>query len=152
MHHTKTKADIGVAKVISDLAVKGYVPCIPLSEHQPYDVVAISKTGDVFKLQVKYASLKSNGTIEIRFRSSWADRNGTHIRHYRKEDFDFYAVYCPEKDKVLYIPNDPKCPKAIRFEKTINNQNLHVKWADDYLKLKRESSETIRCTPEMVKT
>ena len=85
-------------------------------------------------------------------RSSWADRNGTHIRHYRKEEFDFYAVYCPEKDKVLYIPNDPKCPKAIRFEKTTNNQNLHVKWADDYLKLKRESSETIRCTPEMVKT
>ncbi|MDD5427649.1 MAG: group I intron-associated PD-(D/E)XK endonuclease [Candidatus Omnitrophica bacterium] len=99
MHHTKEKADIGVAKVIGDLAVKGYVPCIPLSEHQPYDVVAISKTGDVFKLQVKYASLK-----------------------------------------------------AIRFEKTINNQNLHVKWADDYLKLGWESSETIRCTPEMAKT
>ena len=135
MHHTKFKADIGVAKVIGDLTVKGYVPCIPLSEHQPYDVVAISKKGDAFKLQVKYASLKSNGTVEVRFRSSWADRNGTHIRHYRKEDFDFYAVYCPEKDSVLYIPNDPKCPKAIRFEKAINNQNLHVKWADDYLKL-----------------
>ena len=136
MHHTKMKADIGVAKVISDLTVKGYVPCIPLSEHQPYDVVAISKVGEAFKLQVKYASLKSNGTVEVRFRSSWADRNGTHIRHYRKEDFDFYAVYCPEKDRVLYISNDPKCPKAIRFEKTINNQNLHVKWADDYLELK----------------
>ncbi|MBU0604687.1 MAG: hypothetical protein KKH77_00160 [Candidatus Omnitrophica bacterium] len=152
MHHTKMKADIGVAKVISDLTVKGYVPCIPLSEHQPYDLVAISDSGDVFKIQVKYASLKSNGTIEVRFRSSWADRNGTHIRHYRKEDFDFYAVYCPEKDKVLYIPNDPKCPKAIRFEKAMNNQNLHVKWADDYLKLEWESSETIRCTPEMAKT
>ena len=135
MHHTKMKADIGVAKVIGDLTVKGYVPCIPLSEHQPYDVVAISKTGDAFKMQVKYASLKSNGTVEVRFRSSWADRNGTHIRHYRKEDFDFYAVYCPEKDKVLYISKDPKCPKAIRFEKPINNQNLHVKWANDYLKL-----------------
>ena len=152
MHHTKMKADIGVAKVISDLTVKGYVPCIPLSEHQAYDVVVISKVGEAFNLQVKYASLKSNGTVEVRFRSSWADRNGTHIRHYRKEDFNFYAVYCPEKDKVLYIPNDPKCPKAIRFEKTINNQNLHVKWADDYLQLKWESSETIRCTPEMVKT
>ena len=84
MHHTKMKADIGVAKVIGDLTVKGYVPCIPLSEHQSYDLVAISKAGEAFKIQVKYASLKSNGTIEVRFRSSWADRNGTHIRHYRK--------------------------------------------------------------------
>ena len=41
MHHTKTKADIGLTKVIADLTVKGYIPCIPLSEHQPYDVVAI---------------------------------------------------------------------------------------------------------------
>ena len=152
MHHTKTKADIGVAKVISDLTIKGYVPCIPLSEHQPYDIVAIAKDGRAYKLQVKYASLKDNGTIEVRFRTSWTDKNGTHIRHYTKEEFDYYAVYCAEKDVVLYVPNDPGCPKAIRFEKAANNQSCSVKWANDYLKLERKSSETIRCTPETVKT
>ncbi len=152
MHHTKAKADIGLAKVISDLTIKGYIPCIPLSEHQPYDIVAIDKNGGAIKLQVKYAALKSNGTIEVRFRTSWADKNGTHIKHYLQEEFDFYAIYCPEKDVVLYVPNSPNCPKAIRFEKTANNQSCHVKWANDYLKLERESSETIRCTPEMVKT
>jgi hypothetical protein len=88
----------------------------------------------------------------VRFRASWADRNGTHIRHYAKEEFDYYALYCPEKDKVFYIPNSPSCPKVIRFEKSMNNQNRYVKWADDYLELSEESSETIRCTPEMVKT
>ncbi|HPM42829.1 MAG TPA: group I intron-associated PD-(D/E)XK endonuclease [Candidatus Omnitrophota bacterium] len=152
MHHTKTKADIGVAKVIGDLAIKGYVPCIPLSEHQPYDIVAVSKDGCSYKLQVKYASLKANGTIDVSFRTSWADKNGTHIRHYAKKDFDYYALYCAEKDIVLYVPNDPGCPKAIRFEKAANNQNHSVKWANDYLKLERESSETTRCTPETVKT
>jgi len=152
LHHTKTKADIGVAKVISDLTIKGYTPCIPLSEHQPYDIVAITKGGKAFKLQVKYASLKPNGTVEVRFRTSWADRNGTHIRHYTAGEFDHYAVYCAEKDIVLYVPNTPDCPKALRFEKAVNNQNLYVKWAKDYLKLERESSETIRCTPETVKT
>ena len=152
MHHTKTKADIGLAKVIADLTIKGYVPCVPLSEHQPYDIVAIAKDGKVFKLQVKYATLKANGTIEVRFRTSWADRNGTHIRHYTKDEFDNYALYCPEKDKVVYVPNSPECPKTIRFEKSANNQNRYVKWANDYLKLSEESSETIRCTPEMVKT
>ncbi len=41
MHYTKVKADIGVATTIADLTDKGYVQCIPLSEHQPYDLVVV---------------------------------------------------------------------------------------------------------------
>ena len=152
MHHTKTKADIGLAKVISDLTIKGYVPCIPLSEHQSYDIVAVDNTGVVLKFQVKYAALKSNGTIEVRFRTSWADKNGTHVKRYQDTGFDYYAIYCPEKDVVLYVPNSPNCPKALRFDRSGNNQQQNIKWANSYLKLKREPSESIRCTPEMVKT
>lgn len=152
MHHTKVKADIGVAKVIADLAKKGYVPCIPLSEHQPYDLVVILDQGEAMKLQVKYATLEQNGTIELKFRTSWADRHGTHIKRYNEQDFDYYAIYCPDKEVVLYVPNTFNCPKAIRFDKTGNNQNKYIKWATDYLLLKRESSETICYTPEMAKT
>ena len=106
----------------------------------------------MLKLQVKYATLKPNKTVEVRFRTSWSDKHGTHVRHYSREQFDYYAIYCPEKDIVLYVPNSSDCPKAIRFEKTANNQKCDVKWAKDYLKLDRESSETIRCTPETAKT
>ena len=132
MHHTKVKADIGLTKVISDLTLKGCIPCIPLSEHQAYDIVAM-RNGKAFKLQVKYARLKKNGTVEVRFRRSWADKNGSHTRPYSEEEFDYYAIYCPEKDKVLYIPNKANCPKAIRFDKPSNNQARYIKWADDYL-------------------
>lgn len=152
MHHTKTKADVGLAKVIVDLTLKGYTPCLPLSEHQPYDIVAVDKRGNTFKLQVKYATLKDNGTLEVRFRRSWADRNGSHIKHYTKDEFDYYAIFCPNQDVVLYVPNSPKCPKAIRFSKSANHQKKNINWFNDYLVIKRESSETIRCTPEMVKT
>lgn len=152
MHHTKFKADIAVAKVIADLVVKGYVPCVPLSEHQPYDLIVVLNGGVILKLQVKYATLKENGTIEVKFRTSWVDRNGMHTKHYREDDFDYYAIYCPEKEKILYIPNTIDCPKAIRFDKPGNNQDRYVKWASDYLEIKRESSETIRHTPEMAKT
>jgi hypothetical protein len=152
MHHTKVKADIGVAKVISDLVEKEYVPCIPLSEHQPYDIVAVAKNGTAFKLQVKYATLKSNGTIEVKFKRSWADRHGTHTRWYSENEFDYYAIYCSERSVVLYVPNSPKCPKTIRFDRPSNSQKQNIKWASDYLELMRKSSETIRCTPEMVKT
>ncbi|MBI5872968.1 MAG: hypothetical protein HZB36_02350 [Candidatus Omnitrophica bacterium] len=152
MHHTKVKADIGVAKCIADLASKGYIPCIPLSEHQPYDIVAVLDKGAVVKLQVKYASLQDNGTIEVKFRTSWADKNGTHVRYYKENDFDLFAIYCPEKDIVLYVPNTKDAPTAIRFDKTRNNQGRYVSWADDYRVIKWESSETIRRTSEMTKT
>ncbi|MFH1199323.1 MAG: group I intron-associated PD-(D/E)XK endonuclease [Candidatus Omnitrophota bacterium] len=152
MHHTKFKADIGVAKVIADLVDKGYVPCIPLSEHQPYDLVVVLDSGEIVKLQVKYATLQRNGTIEVKFKTSWADRHGTHMRRYNEREFDYYAIFCPEKEKIVYIPNTKDCPKVIRFDKARNNQGLHVKWANDYLVIKRESSETIRHTPVMVKT
>ncbi|MDP2905047.1 MAG: group I intron-associated PD-(D/E)XK endonuclease [Candidatus Omnitrophota bacterium] len=152
MHHTKVKADIGVAKVIADLAQKGHVPCMPLSEHQPYDIVAILRNGKAVKLQVKYATLIKSGTVEVKFRTSWADKHGTHMRTYKTQDFDYYAIYCPDKEVVLYVPNTAKSPKVIRFDKTVNNQTKYVKWANDYLDMKRESSETIRHTPEMVKT
>ena len=152
MHHTKGKADIGLAVVIADLAEKRYIPCIPLSEHQPYDLLVVLDDGAVVKLQVKYARLRNDGTVDIKFRSSWADKNGTHVKKYQENDFDFYAIYCPEKKVVLYIPNTLNCPKRVRFEPPLNNQRKSVKWAHDYLDIKRESSETIRRTPEMVKT
>lgn len=152
MHHTKVKADIGVAKVIADLLIKGYIPCIPLSEHQPYDIVAVIDNGKTIKLQVKYATLMKNGTIEVKFRTSWADRHGTHIKHYEVKDFDYYAIYCPEKDKVFYVYNSPDCPKALRFDRAGNNQSKYIHWADDFLVLKTKSSETIRHTSEMTKT
>jgi len=63
------------------------------------------------------------------------DRHGTHIRHYVQSEFDYYAIYCPEKEIVLYVPNLPNCPKAIRFDKSANNQSQNVKWFTDYLKL-----------------
>ena len=135
MHHTKAKGDIGLVRVIADLTIKGFVPCIPLSEHQPYDIVGIRKDGMAYKFQVKYASLKANGTIDVRFRRCWSDKNGTHIGHYAEEEFDYYAIYCPDREVVLYVPNISGCPKVIRFGRTANNQTQSVKWFKDYLKL-----------------
>lgn len=141
-----------MAKVIADLTSKGYVPCIPLSEHQSYDLVVVLDDGHMLKLQIKYAAMKKNGTVEVKFRTSWADRNGVHVHHYDEKSFDYYAIYCPQKELVLYVPNSKNCPKAIRFDRPRNNQSKCITWARDYLYLKRESSETIRHTPETAKT
>lgn len=152
MHHTKFKADIGLTKIIADLVTKGQVPCLPLSEHQPSDLVSVMKNSRTIKIQVKYAKLKDNGTVDVKFRTGWVDKQGTHTRKYKNSDFDYYAIYCLGKETVLYVPNTKNCPKAIRFEKPSNNQRRHVKWANSYLDIESESSETIRRTPEKVKT
>ena len=50
-HHTKTKGDLGVAKVIADLTEKGLDVLTPFSEHLPFDLAAYKK--DVFyRIQV----------------------------------------------------------------------------------------------------
>lgn len=141
-----------MARVIADLVDKGHVPCLPFSEHQPYDLVVVLKDGASVKLQVKYAALKQNGTIEVKFRTGWVDKNGMHMRHYQERDFDFYALYCPQKNKVVYVPNMSQGPKVIRFEHPRNHQDKRVSWVDNYLDVKRKPSETIRRTPETAKT
>ena len=84
------------------------------------------------KIQVKYARLKKNGVADVKCNTSWADKNGTHSRRYKKSDFDYYAIYCPEKEKVVYIPNSLNSPKVVRFEKPTNNQRKHVRWANNF--------------------
>ena len=61
------------------------------------------------------------------------------------------VILAISRKEVKVHHNTVHCPKVIRFHKTANNQQQDVKWAKDYLAI-RESSETIRCTPEMVKT
>jgi hypothetical protein len=68
--------------------------------------------------------------------TGWVDRHGFHSRRYHENQFDYYALYCPEKELVLYIPNTVNCPTVVRFDRTSNNQQKHVKWAKAYRKLK----------------
>ena len=135
IHHTKQKADVGLAKVIADLVSKGHTPCLPLSEHQPFDLVVVLKSGEAIKVQVKFSRLKESGVVDVKCRTSWADKNGNHETWYTTEDFDYFAIYCPEKECVLYIPNTDTVPRSVRFNRTANNQKKHVKWASSYLNI-----------------
>lgn len=97
MHHTKAKGDIAAAKAIADLMIKGYLICTPLvTEHLPFDFIAY-ENGKFYRIQSKYAgdNYVSNKTI-------WSDKNGCHRKKYKPEDFDFYAIYLPDIDRVVY--------------------------------------------------
>ncbi|AFY32474.1 group I intron-associated PD-(D/E)XK endonuclease [Calothrix sp. PCC 7507] len=97
MHHTKDKGDLAAAKVIADLVEKEYSIFVPVvTEHAPFDLIAY-KDGKCYRIQAKYSA---NNCVSNR--STWADRNGNHQKKYQLNDFDFYGVYLPDLNKVVY--------------------------------------------------
>jgi hypothetical protein len=99
MHHTKDKGDIAAAMALADLTLKGYICFTPtISEHLPFDLIAY-KDGKCLRIQAKY-----NSNRKLCNKTSWADKNGSHSKYYKKDDFDYYALYIPDLNKVLY-PN-----------------------------------------------
>lgn len=124
-HHTKDKGDIGVAKAHADLTVQGYIVLFPATEHAPFDLVAY-RDGVYERVQVKYRSARS-GKVEVAFRTSWADRRGTHVRPVDKAELDVVCVYCPETDECYYVrPTQYGASVALRVTPSRNNQSTGV--------------------------
>lgn len=98
MHHTKDKGDLAVIKTMLDLTEKGFSCYLPVSEHMPVDLIVISQDNPhPIRIQVKYSS---DGFIKSK--TTWADKNGTHTKKYSENDFDYFAIYLPEIDRVIY--------------------------------------------------
>jgi len=133
-HHTKNKGDLGVLKAQLDLYEKGYLILTPHTEHSPFDLVGY-KNGKFLRIQVKYRTAK-NGKIEVPFRTSWADKNGSHTQDYDKNEIDVMCVYCPDTDKCYYV-NPQECNKTfnLRLSKPKNNQINGIHLAEDYLSI-----------------
>ena len=131
-HHTKTKGDLGVFKAKTTLCEMGYLVLSPESEHSPFDIVAY-KNNTFKRIQVKYRSA-NNGKIDVCFRQSWADKNGTHITHVDKNEIDLYCIFVPELDKCLFF--DPKLYNkaiTIRIEDPKNLQKTKINSYKDFI-------------------
>lgn len=125
VHIKKEKGDLAVAETIRDLTRKEYKIFTPtFSEHLPIDIIAY-KAGKCFRIQVKY---NSEGLIENE--THWNDKNGTHTKAYLESDFDYYAIYIPSLDKVLY--------PSIKFggakiTTTVPNSATPFYWWEDFI-------------------
>ncbi|MHB8897009.1 MAG: group I intron-associated PD-(D/E)XK endonuclease [Candidatus Geothermincolia bacterium] len=136
-HHTKDKGDLGLGMVISDLMCHGIGVFIPLSEHQPYDLIAVREDGAFSRVQVKYRKLRPNGSLTVEFISTHADIHGYHKTQVDRNQFDCYAIYCPDNRRVYYIRNDDvPCSSAksvaLRVFPPRNNQRRKVLMASQF--------------------
>jgi hypothetical protein len=133
-HHTKDKGDLAVLKVMASLGSQDFLILNPLTEHAPFDIVAY-KNKDFIRIQVKYRRM-SKGAIEVGLRSSWADKNGSHMLPFNNSEVDLIAVYCPDTDTCYYVKTDEVSQSfSIRVNLPKNNQFKKVRLAKDYLRV-----------------
>ncbi|MCI0348076.1 MAG: group I intron-associated PD-(D/E)XK endonuclease, partial [Acidobacteriales bacterium] len=72
-HHTKDKGDLAVAKVIAHLLEHNIRVCRPLSEHLPFDFIAVMPDMCTLRrVQVKYREAR-DGAVHVVFRSNYYD-------------------------------------------------------------------------------
>lgn len=121
----KLKGDIGTIQVIADLMKKGYVVLSPLvCESLPFDIIAY-KDGISKRIQCKYSS---NGMAQGK--TSWSDKNGTHERKYTDSDFDYYGIYLPDIEKVVY----PSVKfRGITIATKVRNSASPFYWWEDFI-------------------
>jgi hypothetical protein len=124
-HHAKDKGDLGIAKAHADLVSQGFTILFPATAHTPFDLVAYA-AGDFHRLQVKYRSARK-GSVTVMFRSSWADRNGTHVTQLDKSAIDAVCIYCPETDECYYVrPDAHGASVTLRIAPSKNGQQAGV--------------------------
>lgn len=114
-----------------DLAEKGYLLLLPLSEHAPFDLVAY-RAGEFLRVQVKYRAAV-NGAITLTLRSAWADRHGTHMVSIDKSAIDLICIYCPDTRACYYFdPGSVSGSIKLRISPARNQQAKRVRWATDF--------------------
>src|SRR5882672_10168328 len=102
-HHTKDKGDEGLGQVIADLMTNGVQVAVPLSEHLPFDLIAIGEHGAMRRVQVRYRASAEASLLRYELLGSWADRNGTHKRAFDPSAIDALAIYCPSPKMFVYL-------------------------------------------------
>ncbi len=136
-HLTKDKGDLAVAKAIAHLLEHNIHVCLPLSEHLPFDLIAVMPDLTTLKrVQVKYRTLE-NGYVPVSFRSNYYNSKRIYTVKVDLNQLDAYATFCPETDTVYYLRVDEIPEKSValrmRVSPTRNGQKKGVWLAENYL-------------------
>lgn len=136
------KGDLAVGMVIADLLILGYTYSPLISEHLPFDLIAIEQCGEfrTKKIQVRYTSLK-NGVIRVKLANSYSDSNGVYTQTVDRKAFDAYAIYCPDTECIYYIKcseisENAKRNYSLRVDEP-KLKNPHIRFAIDFLGIDR---------------
>jgi hypothetical protein len=132
-HPTQDKGDRGAAFVIAALTAQGVKIALPLSEHLPFDLIAISPEGKLAKVSVKYRSARK-GVLEVALKSKWDARRGTKSKRWERGAVDGHAIYCPETDTCYFVADKTLTAATITLRlKDPGRKAANIRLAKDYL-------------------
>lgn len=116
---------------MADLLKHDIQVALPVSEHLPFDLIAIHSRGALLKVSVKYRVMTKTGSVIVHSRSVWNDQNGTHYRRHSVGDYDALAIYCPDTDECYYLRTSELSPSAttLRILEPVNNQKRRIHMA-----------------------
>lgn len=126
---SSVKGNLSEAKVLTAFIESGIPVFVPFGGGTPYDLV-IDTGRQLLKVQVKTGRLR-NGCVLFPMRRF--NGRGGKGRRYNKEEFDLFAIYCPDNE-CIYIVRfiDGLNEGRLRCSETQNNQQQKVRWAKDY--------------------
>jgi len=103
---------------------------LPFGDNQRYDMV-LHRGEDFIRVQCKTGRLR-NGAVEAATCSSYAHR-GNGSKDYTGSA-DWFAVWCPDTDKVYVVPVDeaPKRQITLRVEEPKCPSSKRMRWAKEY--------------------
>ena len=126
----KSVGEQSEAQVVSALLKYGKTILVPFGDNQRYDMV-IDEGGRFYRVQCKTGRLKS-GSIDFPTCSSQVHR-GKGRQSYRGQ-IEFFAVYCPDNEKVYLVPVDEVGLRegALRVDPVKNGQTKKIRLASDF--------------------
>lgn len=125
---TEQKSEIAILKVKLDLLEKGWFIFESAIDYKlPFDLLICNSQGEIKKIQVKYSTrgvIKSGSGYQ-------SVKQQKHIQtKYIVGDFDYFAVYLPAVDKVIY-PSIKYAGCVIAME--VRNSSQPFYWYLDFL-------------------
>lgn len=133
---TKARGDEGVGFIIADLMSHDIQVALPISEHLPFDLIAIKDNKKMIRVSVKYRKA-TEGKIALALQSSWHEATGTKWKNSDKQAFDVTAIYCPDTRQCYYVRNDEIekdcCHLSLRILDPTNGQTENIRYAIDYI-------------------
>lgn len=133
-HHTKLKGDIGVTFVIHDLSKRGFHICLPITEHAPFDLIAVGDQG-ALRIQVKYRDSTANGRMEANLFNAWGNVTKGCVRGERYSDVDVDYIALTNGDVVAYVKLSEISTNTISVcisRDACKNKDPKVRMVDDY--------------------
>ena len=127
--NTKVKGDHAELEALAFLTRSGYQVSIPFGENCPYDLVAESATGVVYRVQVRWASWKE-GVLPVRLRAN----SKNYCRTLNLDRIDVFLIY--DGESFFLIPTDRlrhcKAVFSLKGERPKNGQKIGVSMAEDF--------------------